>query len=116
MHSNFLPTLIAWTSAVTESGNIINRKFMGEKVNQKCGIFFLHRRSYRQKVISNKKESVYQANGWHTFFIPVEEGFKVSTFLLYIAIALTGISIVFNILDVSLNRFIKIYSHIRDLI
>ncbi|KAJ6637756.1 Fasciclin-1 [Pseudolycoriella hygida] len=33
-------------------------------------------RSYRQKVISNKKESVYQANGWHTFFIPVEEGFK----------------------------------------
>ncbi|XP_037026779.1 fasciclin-1 isoform X3 [Bradysia coprophila] len=33
-------------------------------------------RSYRQKVISNKKEPVFQANGWHTFFIPVEDGFK----------------------------------------
>lgn len=35
-------------------------------------------RSYRQRVITMKKESVYQANGGHTFFIPVEEGFKVN--------------------------------------
>jgi hypothetical protein len=34
-------------------------------------------RSFRQKVIMNKKEHVYQADGFHTFFIPVEEGFKV---------------------------------------
>lgn len=34
-------------------------------------------RSYRQRVISNAKESVYQAQGGFTFFIPVEEGFKV---------------------------------------
>uniref|UniRef100_U5EXZ7 Putative fasciclin 1 n=1 Tax=Corethrella appendiculata TaxID=1370023 RepID=U5EXZ7_9DIPT len=33
-------------------------------------------RSFRQKIITNKKEYVYQAVGGHTFFIPVEEGFK----------------------------------------
>lgn len=37
---------------------------------------FFHR-SFRQKVVINKKEPVYQAVGGHTFFIPVEEGFKV---------------------------------------
>lgn len=34
-------------------------------------------RSYRQRVIQNNKELVYQANGGFTFFVPVEEGFKV---------------------------------------
>ncbi|XP_055681274.1 fasciclin-1 isoform X2 [Lutzomyia longipalpis] len=33
-------------------------------------------RSYREKVIMNKKENVFQAVGSHTFFIPVDEGFK----------------------------------------
>lgn len=36
-----------------------------------------HTRSFRQRVIYTKKENVYQANGGYTFFIPVEEGFKV---------------------------------------
>lgn len=34
-------------------------------------------RSFLQKVIFNKKEKVFQADGFHTYFIPVEEGFKV---------------------------------------
>ncbi|XP_059609328.1 fasciclin-1-like isoform X2 [Phlebotomus argentipes] len=33
-------------------------------------------RSYREKVIMNKKEIVFQAVGSHTYFIPVDEGFK----------------------------------------
>ncbi|CAO1432098.1 unnamed protein product [Diamesa tonsa] len=33
-------------------------------------------RSFLQKVIFNKKEKVFQADGFHTYFIPVEEGFK----------------------------------------
>lgn len=37
-------------------------------------------RSFRQKIITSKKESVYQADGHHTFFIPVDEGFKVRKF------------------------------------
>lgn len=40
-----------------------------------CALLY---RSYRQRVIANSKESVYQANGGYTFFVPVEEGFKVS--------------------------------------
>lgn len=40
-------------------------------------------RSYRQRVVQNKKETVYQANGGHTFFVPVEEGFKVRTEISY---------------------------------
>lgn len=35
-------------------------------------------RSFYQRVVVNKKESLFQADGFHTFFIPVEEGFKVS--------------------------------------
>jgi fasciclin 1 len=35
-------------------------------------------RSFYQRVVVNKKESLFQAEGFHTFFIPVEEGFKVS--------------------------------------
>lgn len=34
-------------------------------------------RSFYQRVVVNKKESLFQADGFHTFFIPVEEGFKV---------------------------------------
>lgn len=34
-------------------------------------------RSFYQRVVINKKESLYQADGFHTFFVPVEEGFKV---------------------------------------
>ncbi|XP_055716286.1 fasciclin-1-like isoform X2 [Phlebotomus papatasi] len=33
-------------------------------------------RSYREKVIMNKKEIVFQAVGSHTYFIPIDEGFK----------------------------------------
>lgn len=33
-------------------------------------------RSYRSRVIQNTKESVYQAQGGFTYFVPVEEGFK----------------------------------------
>lgn len=36
-------------------------------------------RSYRQRIVLNRKEPVYQAVGGHTFFIPTDEGFKVST-------------------------------------
>lgn len=38
-------------------------------------------RSFLQKVIFNKKEKVFQADGFHTYFIPVEEGFKVRKLL-----------------------------------
>lgn len=34
-------------------------------------------RSFFQRVVINKKESLFSAAGYHTFFIPVEEGFKV---------------------------------------
>lgn len=34
-------------------------------------------RSFYQRVVVNKKDSLFQAEGFHTFFIPVEEGFKV---------------------------------------
>lgn len=35
------------------------------------------RRSFRQKVNQLQKKEVFNADGRHTFFIPVEEGFKV---------------------------------------
>lgn len=47
-------------------------------------IFLRVHRSYRQRVIANTKELVYQANGGFTFFIPVEEGFKVNQKLFHI--------------------------------
>lgn len=40
-------------------------------------------RSFRQKILTNKREHVYQADGYHTFFIPVEEGFKVSCLIFF---------------------------------
>lgn len=43
-------------------------------------LFLRVHRSYRQRVIANTKELVYQANGGFTFFIPVEEGFKVGQY------------------------------------
>lgn len=47
-------------------------------------IFMLSARSYRQRVIANSKELVYQANGGFTFFVPIEEGFKVILYILTI--------------------------------
>lgn len=35
-------------------------------------------RSFRQRVNQNSKESVFKSGGGNTFFIPVDEGFKVS--------------------------------------
>lgn len=35
-------------------------------------------RNFYQRVIYHKTEKLYQADGYHTFFIPVEEGFKVN--------------------------------------
>lgn len=37
-------------------------------------VFF---RSFRQRVNQNNKGNVFTADGKHTFFIPVDEGFKV---------------------------------------
>jgi hypothetical protein len=34
-------------------------------------------RNFYQRVVYHKSEKLYQADGYHTFFIPVEEGFKV---------------------------------------
>lgn len=34
-------------------------------------------RNFYQRVVYFKSEKLYQADGYHTFFIPVEEGFKV---------------------------------------
>jgi hypothetical protein len=34
-------------------------------------------RSFRQRVNQNNKGNVFLADGKHTFFIPVDEGFKV---------------------------------------
>ena len=42
-------------------------------------IIFIFCRSFRQKIVTNKMEKLYQSSGQHTFFIPVEEGFKVLT-------------------------------------
>lgn len=42
-------------------------------------------RTYRRRVILSNKENVYQdLRGFHTFFIPVEEGFKVQITLMRI--------------------------------
>ncbi|XP_063703463.1 fasciclin-1 isoform X2 [Culicoides brevitarsis] len=35
-------------------------------------------RSFRQRIIMNKKDKLYSEAGGHTFFVPVEEGFKPS--------------------------------------
>lgn len=40
-------------------------------------IFSYFHRSYRERVIRNEKQSIYLAQGGFTYFIPVEEGFKV---------------------------------------
>lgn len=40
-------------------------------------IFFVIFRKYRTQVNRMRKESLYQSPGAHTFFIPVDEGFKV---------------------------------------
>jgi hypothetical protein len=45
------------------------------KINmQITDVFF---RSFRQRVYQNNKGNVFMADGKHTFFIPVDEGFKV---------------------------------------
>lgn len=36
--------------------------------------------TFRQRIIIEKKESIFKAEGRFTFFIPVDEGFKVSRF------------------------------------
>jgi hypothetical protein len=38
-------------------------------------------RSFRQRVNQNNKGNVFLAEGKHTFFIPVDEGFKVTLIL-----------------------------------
>lgn len=38
-------------------------------------------RNFYQRVVYHKSEKLYQADGYHTFFIPVEEGFKVKLIL-----------------------------------
>lgn len=37
-------------------------------------------RSYRQRVQATNKEDIFKTEGGHTFFIPVDEGFKVRIF------------------------------------
>jgi hypothetical protein len=39
-------------------------------------IVIIHR-YFRQKVQQNNKQDIFKTEGGHTFFIPVDEGFKV---------------------------------------
>lgn len=45
-------------------------------------------RSYRHRVQIAQKESVFKKEGRHTYFIPVDEGFKVSKFYYMLCIFL----------------------------
>lgn len=46
-------------------------------INHFFNLRFFFLRSFRQRVVMNKKEKIYSEAGGHTFFVPVEEGFKV---------------------------------------
>ncbi|XP_017877413.1 fasciclin-1 isoform X3 [Ceratina calcarata] len=50
--------------------------FLNQSENLDLGI---HRvRTFRQRIVKEKKEDVFRADGRYTFFIPVEEGFQPS--------------------------------------
>lgn len=62
----------------TSSNEIYNPDALAFLTNANSFNIGSHRvRSFYQRVIVNKKEALFQAEGFHTFFIPVEEGFKV---------------------------------------
>jgi fasciclin 1 len=73
--------LIPLSNGSRSSNEIYNPDAWGFLTNANSFDIGSHRvRSFHQRVVINKKESVFQADGHHTFFIPVEEGFKVNYF------------------------------------
>ncbi|KAK1134515.1 hypothetical protein K0M31_007296 [Melipona bicolor] len=51
-------------------------EFLNQSENLDLGV---HRvRIFRQRIVTEKKEEVFKADGRYTFLIPVEEGFRVS--------------------------------------
>jgi fasciclin 1 len=73
--------LIPLTTGNRSSNEIYNPDALNFLTNANSFDIGSHRvRSFYQRVVLNKKESLFAADGYHTFFIPVEEGFKVSFF------------------------------------
>lgn len=70
--------LIPLSTGNRSSNDIFNPDALTFLTNANSFDIGSHRvRSFYQRVVVNKKESLFQADGFHTFFIPVEEGFKV---------------------------------------
>lgn len=62
-------------------------------------------RSYRHRVQIAQKESVFKKEGRHTYFIPVDEGFKVSlNFILY-CIFSTLLKTLYTFMDIPSRLF-----------
>lgn len=70
--------LIALSTGNRSANEIYNPDALTFLTNANSFDIGSHRvRSFYQRVVVNKKEPLFQAEGFHTFFIPVEEGFKV---------------------------------------
>lgn len=68
-------------STIQSSNEIFNPDALNFLTNANSFEIGSHRvRSFYQRVVLNKKEPLFAADGYHTFFIPVEEGFKVNFF------------------------------------
>ncbi|KRF83533.1 uncharacterized protein Dvir_GJ24396, isoform K [Drosophila virilis] len=72
-----LDPLTALPTAKTEINNLDALQFIQKADQLNVGDNKL--RTYRSQVTLMKKESLYQAPGAHTFLLPVDEGFKLST-------------------------------------
>ncbi|KAM8703079.1 hypothetical protein ACLKA7_005417 [Drosophila subpalustris] len=64
-------------SSTTDMNNMDAMKFMRHADQLNLGNNGL--RTYRSQVTLMKKESLYESPGFHTFLVPVDEGFKLST-------------------------------------
>ncbi|XP_017847725.1 fasciclin-1 isoform X4 [Drosophila busckii] len=73
-----LEPLTASQSAKADVNNLDAMQFMQQADHLNVGENN-RLRTYRSQVSLMKKESLYQAPGTHTFLVPVDEGFKLST-------------------------------------
>ncbi|XP_034488533.1 fasciclin-1 isoform X2 [Drosophila innubila] len=64
-------------SSSTDLNNMDAMQFMRNADQLNIGANGL--RTYRAQVTMNKKESLYESPGLHTFLVPVDEGFKMSS-------------------------------------
>lgn len=73
--------LVPLTTGSGSASEIYNPDALNFLTNANSFDIGSHRvRSFYQRVVLSKKESLFSADGYHTFFIPVEEGFKVFSF------------------------------------